>query len=67
MFFRNLNKFRHDGENDAEFARRLGVTRQVFSYWKLDTHRPQRGTFDNIITILGVTEEEFWTKQRTAD
>lgn len=61
MFYQKLNNFRLDNENDTQYAYRLGVSRQVFSLWKLGIHRPNRNKWNDIMTVLGITEEQFWT------
>ena len=63
LFYQKLDCFRRKAENDTEFATRLGVSRQVFSAWKLGKHRPQREVFTRIIGILNTTEEKFWNKK----
>lgn len=63
MFYQKLNCFRRKGENDSQFAERIGVSRQVFSAWKQGKHRPQREVFTRIIGILNTTEEKFWSKK----
>lgn len=65
MFYKKLENFRKEGENDTAYADRLGVSRQVFSLWKLGTHRPNRTRLEHIMNVLGVNEEEFWTKNNS--
>lgn len=62
MFYHRLDSFRENNETDAEFARRLGVSRAVFNGWKNGSHLPKRKTFTRILDTLDVAEVEFWCR-----
>jgi transcriptional regulator with XRE-family HTH domain len=53
-FYESVIRFKPLGESDKKFAARLGVSRQLLSYWKQNDGFPTWPIVQHIATVLNV-------------
>ena len=60
-FYQRLRIFARPGENDASFAKRVGVDKGVMSRWKNGNSKPDFNTLRKVGKSLKLDEKQgFW-------
>ena len=61
----NIKKYRKQAElSQAEFSKKLGVSRQTISSWEVNRTEPSIGDIEKMCRVLGCTKEQLLKSYR---